>query len=144
MNFLKFTLCFILLISGLVSSCQSRYDGKVKDPGERGKSSVAGIDVDEDGVRDDIQVWIEKEFQDNELIQKAVKEMAKTHPASCDFKLKAGCLESIVGFDETLRVEIKLMELILNTPARQKDFEDKLRECQFSEELTQQKCPFKL
>lgn len=140
---IKIYIVGFLLSLVVLGGCQKKDGGVVVDPGESGKKTVEGVDVDKDGVRDDLQVWIEKEFQDEELVQKAIKEMAKTHPASCEFKHKTGCLELLVGFDESLRIEIELMERVLNTPDRQKDFEEKLVECKFSEELTQQKCPFK-
>lgn len=143
---MKFRILHALLISlaclSLSMACQKRGEGLLKDPGEAGKKTVEGIDSDKDGVRDDLQVWIESEFRKSELIQMAVKEMARTHPASCDFKYKTGCLELLVGFDEALRVELELMERVLNTPARQKDFENKLEPCHSSEEMNQQKCPF--
>lgn len=126
----------------VLPSCTKQDDGIVIDPGESGKKTVEGIDKDKDGVRDDLQVWIQQEFGNSESIREAVREMAKTHPASCDFKHKTGCLEILVGFDEALRIEIELMERFLNTQDRQKDFEAKLQTCHFSEELTQQKCPF--
>ncbi|MCM2350732.1 MAG: hypothetical protein NDI69_11985 [Bacteriovoracaceae bacterium] len=34
----------------------------VVDPGEAGMKTLEGIDVDQDGVRDDIQVWIDSEY----------------------------------------------------------------------------------
>lgn len=138
--FLKILLGFSLVF--IFASCTKQEDGTVRDPGESGKKTIEGVDKDKDGVRDDLQVWIQEEFNDSESVQEAVREMAKIHPASCDFKHKTGCLEILVGFDEALRIEIELMERFLNTQARQKDFEAKLKTCHFSEELSQQKCPF--
>jgi hypothetical protein len=34
----------------------------VPDPGEAGKLTLEGIDSDKDGVRDDVQIWINKKF----------------------------------------------------------------------------------
>jgi len=37
---------------------------QIPDPGELGKKTIKGIDVDEDGVRDDIQLYISHKFKD--------------------------------------------------------------------------------
>jgi hypothetical protein len=47
------------------------------DPGEAGKATVAGIDSDNDGVRDDIQRYIALNFPDSKSTRKALMEYAK-------------------------------------------------------------------
>ncbi len=47
------------------------------DPGEAGKQSVLGADIDNDGVRDDVQRFIVLTYSDNTLLQKALFEIAK-------------------------------------------------------------------
>ena len=46
------------------------------DLGEAGLVSLDGIDSDQDGVRDDVQRFIEVEEYDSEMTRKAVKKMA--------------------------------------------------------------------
>jgi len=128
---------FVLLI---VSSCDSSRSGKVKDPGAAGMRTVEGIDKDNDGVRDDIQVWIESSFSADEKVLEAVRELAKVHPSHCDFKYKSQCLESIVGFDRSFEIEMELMERVLNTPDRQKDFEARLAPCPLLDDMAVVKC----
>lgn len=47
------------------------------DPGEAGKATLAGIDSDNDGVRDDIQIAIFKRYPDDEIKRKALTQNAK-------------------------------------------------------------------
>lgn len=47
----------------------------VADPGEEGKKTLGGIDSDSDGVRDDIQRWINEEYLGKESTKKALKQM---------------------------------------------------------------------
>jgi hypothetical protein len=34
----------------------------VQDPGEAGKKTLLGVDSDKDGIRDDVQIWIDKKY----------------------------------------------------------------------------------
>ena len=47
------------------------------DPGEAGMETVAGIDSDTDGVRDDIQRYIALTYPDQPEVQRALKQYAK-------------------------------------------------------------------
>ena len=49
----------------------------VVDPGEEGKKTLLGIDVDNNGVRDDVQVWIESKFADKPNLKNAMLQRAK-------------------------------------------------------------------
>ena len=49
----------------------------VVDPGEEGKKTLLGIDVDNNGVRDDVQVWIESKFADKPNVKNAMLQRAK-------------------------------------------------------------------
>lgn len=51
----------------------------VVDPGEEGKKTLEGIDVDQDGIRDDIQVWIDSEYpmETKPNTNKALKQYSK-------------------------------------------------------------------
>ncbi len=51
--------------------------GLPPDPGEAGKETVAGIDSDSDGVRDDIQRWIVLTYPDEPNTQQALFQIAK-------------------------------------------------------------------
>lgn len=130
---LKYIVLFFLIVS-----CDS--STTVRDPGEKGKATVEGIDADNNGVRDDVQVWIEKNFADNEELKAAVMDMAQVHPSSCDFKHKSTCLELLVGFEQSFGIELELMERLINTPDRQRDFEERLEQCPLTDEIASSKC----
>ncbi len=51
-------------------------DGLPLDPGEAGKATLAGIDSDNDGVRDDIQRWLAVELSDKPVVRALAGEMA--------------------------------------------------------------------
>lgn len=46
------------------------------DPGDAGRATVAGIDSDNDRVRDDLQRFIVQEYADSKTIQDALKQVA--------------------------------------------------------------------
>ena len=46
------------------------------DPGEAGLAGLDGIDSDQDGIRDDVQRFIEVEILDSEVIRKAATQLA--------------------------------------------------------------------
>jgi len=69
------------------------------DPGEAGKSTLEGIDSDNDGLRDDIQRYIVLNYKDKTEIQKALIQNAK---ASQKFLL--------VNNDEKLAYDITIEE----------------------------------
>lgn len=50
---------------------------EVADPGDAGKKSLLGIDVDNDGVRDDVQRWINETYSGKESTKKALKQLSK-------------------------------------------------------------------
>lgn len=132
----------LLVCLAVVSCSRDSGNGEVRDPGAAGKRTIEGIDRDGDGVRDDLQVWIDSTFTEDERVRMAVREMAKSHPSDCEFKNKVRCLESIVGFEKSFEIEIELMERYLNTEARQKDFEERLEPCPLLEDMASAKCHF--
>ena len=102
------------------------------DPGEAGKVTIAGIDSDNDGVRDDVQRWIVLSFpgqpdiraglrqfaiaQQRALLDADSEELALTHR---DEKDRArSCLAAIAGLDEGYRYFTSLEAQMLNTRAR--------------------------
>ena len=46
------------------------------DPGSVGRKTLAGIDSDHDGLRDDVQRWIYARYPKEENKRKALKQMA--------------------------------------------------------------------
>ncbi|HEY5715383.1 MAG TPA: hypothetical protein VIS54_03135 [Psychromonas sp.] len=52
---------------------------KPNHPGKAGKETLLGIDKDNDGVRDDIQIYIAKTYPDEEAVRLALTEMAKQY-----------------------------------------------------------------
>ncbi len=47
------------------------------DPGEAGKQTLLGIDSDNDGVRDDVQIGIAHYYPENENARKALNQLAR-------------------------------------------------------------------
>lgn len=50
----------------------------VADPGEAGIKTLGGIDSDNNGVRDDVQRWINESFNSNANMKKALNQIAKS------------------------------------------------------------------
>lgn len=46
---------------------------EVADPGEAGKETLLGIDSDNDGLRDDMQRWLNSEYSDDPVIKDVMK-----------------------------------------------------------------------
>jgi hypothetical protein len=105
------------------------------DPGEIGKETLAGIDTDGDGVRDDVQRYIFRVYAEDDLKRKAMLQFANSYQEmlnvahqrdpelSREKSLLVGnddsCATTIFGdFDEYF-YEVKMLELvILNTRDR--------------------------
>jgi len=50
---------------------------QIPDPGKKGKETLAGIDEDEDGVRDDVQLYIASQFNnDTPVVREALRQHA--------------------------------------------------------------------
>ena len=49
----------------------------VPDPGEAGKATLAGIDINNNGVRDDVEVYIEQTVTDSARHREALKDYAR-------------------------------------------------------------------
>jgi len=52
------------------------------DPGEAGKETLEGIDSDGDGIRDDIQRYIEITYSDQPTARAGLRQMAQNHQAA--------------------------------------------------------------
>lgn len=103
--------------------------GLPPDPGEEGKKTLAGIDSDNDGVRDDVQRWIELNARDSARYREALKQKSIALQRALLAKTKD---ESIQAANAQMRVVEcidyigklkdkrwgKLTEIILNTKER--------------------------
>ncbi len=93
-------------------------DPQPPHPGEAGKQTLLGIDSDNDGVRDDIEIWINERFEGNENLIKGMKQQARDYQnalkvvddkeasiaATHEIFRTSHCLTHIVGIDEKIRI----------------------------------------
>lgn len=111
--------------------------GLPPDPGETGKATLAGIDSDGDGVRDDVQRYIALTYPDSEKVRTALtqyaislqnalidaddKEKSIQHAEESD---RAGsCLWYVLGsLDERIKVRNNLILVMLNTDERNRAY----------------------
>lgn len=85
---------------------------EVPDPGEAGRQTLAGIDSDNDGIRDDIQRWINEKYHNSPRSLAAAKQMARdaqnivlmandkqaSIKASYQSFDSMSCMEYVIGF----------------------------------------------
>tara|TARA_B100002051_G_scaffold276205_1_gene323176 strand:+ start:1775 stop:2764 length:990 start_codon:yes stop_codon:yes gene_type:complete len=102
------------------------------DPVEEGGSTLIGTDSDHDGVRDDIEKWIEQEFPDDTEVQNGLRQFAQaTQQALVDAESEElslqnhdeidrarNCLYALMGLDDSYTNITKLLAEILNTRER--------------------------
>ncbi|MDD4974022.1 MAG: hypothetical protein PHY93_06705 [Bacteriovorax sp.] len=106
---------------------------QVPVPNEKeNNKTVAGVDSDGDGIRDDIQRWINEEFSSQPKVKMAMKQMAMGRQldllsvsireqsiiASNKYLNDAICLSSIVGIDQKSKLNRELDSKLLNTKNR--------------------------
>lgn len=91
-------------------------------------------------IRSDLKDWIDEEFSDKKNLKAAVKDLARTPPESCEFKDKVECIEKLVGFDQALEIELEMMKRVLNSPERQKQFDENIEKCHFSAGMDKKTC----
>jgi hypothetical protein len=102
-----------------------------------------GKDSNKNGVRDDIETWIEKRFKGDTAVQKAMLKLASVDPAKCEFKYHLGCLRQVT--DDALIIQLELMEKTLDTPQRRSAFESRIQDCKIKDDrYLNLKCDFKL
>ncbi len=110
--------------------------GLPPDPGEAGKQTLAGIDSDHDGVRDDVQRYIAQTYpnsaktraaltQDAKVVQSELldansKQLSMQHSDEED--KAASCLNSLAGLDNSINMQKKLEAVILNTDDRNRAY----------------------
>jgi len=104
------------------------------DPGEAGKATLAGIDSDNDGVRDDVQRWIAASSQNSKNMREVLTQGSK---AMQDFLLEGNaptkafehalqidrakfCAIYIAPVSDTLDLFSELKAKMLNTRLRSK------------------------
>lgn len=105
------------------------------DPGEAGKKTVAGIDADGDGVRDDVQRYIYRTYSQDELKRKAMLQYAKAQQErlrnvlnreisiekSNKFLRAAECVVAVFGDVRSTFGPLDILDaVIVNTKARVK------------------------
>lgn len=105
---------------------------EVPDPGPAGMTTLAGIDSDGDGVRDDVQRWIAESYGDSLKMKAALKQAAavdqlkllnaldkaKSIAASYQGFKAADCMRYLRGSNEARKLRKKVESLMLNTDAR--------------------------
>lgn len=103
------------------------------DPGEAGKADLLGIDVDQDGVRDDINRYIVFNFPDSEKKREGLKQSARSLNAYLrDREDKAKTRENAINdksldclgyifnddLDTAFKTDDEMIAQFLNTPER--------------------------
>ncbi|MGI4991430.1 hypothetical protein ACRXCV_02305 [Halobacteriovorax sp. GFR7] len=94
-----------------------------------GKSSDwhGGPDSNNNGVRDDIDSWIEKKTKGDARLHRALVNLAKINPANCEYSIKAKCLDQLS--DDGILLQIELLDLQLNTKELRAEFEGNIKNC---------------
>lgn len=87
------------------------YDPQVINPEEAGRQDLLGIDSDEDGIRDDVQIWIQSEAKDNEVKRKYLRSIAIVYEDN--FKNLSSPPNITLNFYKLSKLEqcVKLVEL---------------------------------
>jgi len=74
--FYRLIVCSVLLLS-IPAYAEDLISNLPPDPGAAGKTTLEGIDSDNDGVRDDVQRWIVLTYPNSEKTRAALIQMAK-------------------------------------------------------------------
>lgn len=103
------------------------------DPAEAGKATLAGIDSDRDGVRDDVQRYIVFTYPESEKLRLALFDYSRSRQpvlvtssstkdqlfAQTKTRLAAvNCLSYIAGFQASAGIADQVRRVVLNTPGR--------------------------
>lgn len=119
-----------VLILLLLSSCFSSH-----------QAWHMGEDSNNDGVRDDIALWISEKYKENKNLQKALLALAKVDPASCDYRYQLGCLSQIS--EDSFIIELELLEKTLDTNQRREAYEARIQKCAIQDDRNlNMKCSF--
>lgn len=120
--------------------CQTE-DPEPPHPGEAGKKTLLGIDSDNDGVRDDVEIWINDKLsnqpsKDLRLARLELKEAARSQQTQTRLSnnktkvMEAGtrassafaCLRSLVGSDTTTEIINEIEALHMDTAERTNEY----------------------
>lgn len=107
-------LCFLFISFSIISCVQN-------------KAWHMGDDSNKNGIRDDIEKWIQGKYKDKPLVQKAMLKLASIDPASCEFKYHTGCLRQVS--EDALIIQLELIEKLLDTKERRDSFESRVQNC---------------
>jgi PKD repeat protein len=109
------------------------HDPEVEDPGEEGRKTILGVDSDNDGIRDDIQRWINYDSKGSEQVRGMLRKIAKNwqdNIVDVDDKIKSrkliedrfqleACLRGVVYDEERSEHLLSFMEyIVFYTPER--------------------------
>jgi hypothetical protein len=112
-------------------------DGLPPDPGEAGKATIAGIDSDNDGVRDDIQRYIAQTHSNSEKTRAVLTQYAKVAQNALldaddkelsiqhaeEWNRSIDCLDYVASsYQDMSKKSDELDAVILNTDERTKSY----------------------
>ncbi|EQC43518.1 hypothetical protein [Bacteriovorax sp. Seq25_V] len=86
-----------------------------------------GVDSNDNGVRDDIESWIQTDFRGNQRLELAMMKLASVDPAACDYKYHIKCLGQVS--EDALLLQLTLFERILDTEERREAFNQRIKNC---------------
>lgn len=86
-----------------------------------------GEDSNNNGIRDDIESWIESKYASKKQIHHALLNLAAVDPASCEYKDKVICLDQVT--DDSIMIQLELLEKTLDTSERRVAFEKRVQKC---------------
>ena len=103
------------------------HNPEVLDPGEEGEDTILGVDSDSDGVRDDVQRWINFESREDVNLKEVLKKLARNWQENVrdvnDFEKSQehigkrykieSCLEGIVNDEVRSEHLEKMMEYMI-------------------------------
>ncbi len=112
------------------------YDPEVDAPGDEGFATIEGVDVDNDGVRDDVQRWINKNSFESTAAKKGFRELAgvyKSQIANSDNVTTlqsledqkatiAACVNSEIASEHGITKSVEFELIYLNTNDRVLNF----------------------
>jgi len=104
------------------------------DPGAVGKATLAGVDSDNDGVRDDVQRWIVMTYPNSQKTRAAFRQFAVDYQnAILDVTSKAVVRNNFISMQRSMAclqyvrtdffdIALSLKSVVLNTAARSRSF----------------------
>lgn len=121
---------FLLILVFILTSCNAKQE-----------SWHGGVDSNNNGIRDDIESWIEEKYSNEKRIQHALLNLAAVDPASCEYKDKIICLDQVS--DDSIVLQLELLEKTLDTSQRRIAFEKRVQKCVLTDDRALRvKCNF--